>query len=133
LYGSDALAGTINIITNEPGILEPIACCMGSTASTAPMRTALAGRRRLVRVALVRDPAPGRARVVRRLQGRQADCEDTNPFFATGALNRADTIDDNFGFAFNAFPDPFNAPYVRTSNEVPNSGANGHFINLSGR
>ena len=56
-----------------------------------------------------------------------------NPFFATGALNRADTIDDNFGFAFNAFPDPFNAPYVRTSNEVPNSGADGHFINLSGQ
>ena len=60
------------------------------------------------------------------------DVEDTNPLFASGALDRADTIDDNFGFAFKAFPDPFNAPYVRTSNEVPSSGANGHFVNLSG-
>ena len=52
--------------------------------------------------------------------------------FATGALNRADTIDDNFGFAFDAFPDPFNAPYVRTSNEILNSGAEGNFVNASG-
>jgi hypothetical protein len=58
--------------------------------------------------------------------------EDTNPFFASGALNRGDTIDDNFGFAFNAFPDPFNAPYVRTSNDVPNSGGDGYFVNVSG-
>src|SRR4030095_831644 len=57
--------------------------------------------------------------------------EDTRPFFASGALNQTDTIDDNFGFAFNAFPDPFNAPYVRTSNDVPNSGAGGQFVNVS--
>ena len=58
----------------------------------------------------------------------QLTIEDTRPFFASGALNQTDTIDDSFNFTFNAFPDPFNAPYVRTSNEVPNSGADGHFV-----
>ena len=60
------------------------------------------------------------------------DVEDTRSLFASGALRRADTIDDNFGFSFRAFPDPFNAPYVRTSKEIPNSGARGRFLNLSG-
>ena len=57
--------------------------------------------------------------------------EDTRPFFASGALRRTDTIDSNFGFGLAAFPDPFNAPYVRTSNEIPSSGAHGRFLNLS--
>ena len=43
MYGSDALAGTINIITNEPSF-SPAArsCSTASTASTAPTRTACA-------------------------------------------------------------------------------------------
>jgi outer membrane receptor protein involved in Fe transport len=57
--------------------------------------------------------------------------EDTAPLFASGALRRADTIDDNFGFAFKAFPDPFNAPYLRTDAEVPGSQARGNFVNAS--
>jgi hemoglobin/transferrin/lactoferrin receptor protein len=61
------------------------------------------------------------------------DVEDTTPFFTSGVLSRLDTIDSNFpGFAFGAFPDPFNAPYVRTSRDVPNSGAHGAFVNASG-
>jgi hypothetical protein len=52
--------------------------------------------------------------------------------FADGRLRRADTIDDAFGLTLGAFPDPFNAPYVRTSREMLSSGANGHFVNLSG-
>ena len=47
-------------------------------------------------------------------------------------LDQADTIDDNFGFRFNAFPNPFNAPYVRTDNEVLNSQARGNFVNVTG-
>jgi outer membrane receptor protein involved in Fe transport len=58
--------------------------------------------------------------------------EDTRPFFASGQLDQGDTIDDNFGFAFDAFPEPFNAPYVRTDNTVPNSQAEGAFWNASG-
>jgi outer membrane receptor protein involved in Fe transport len=134
LYGSDALAGTINIITNEPGFSSDTRLLYGfngfySSNETGARGTATIG-------------ASGPNFVVRLQAGKESyddyeagalTVEDTNPFFASGALNRADTIDDNFGFAFNAFPDPFNAPYVRTNNEVPNSGANGHFINLSGQ
>jgi hypothetical protein len=32
--------------------------------------------------------------------------EDTRPFYTSGQLKQADTIDTNFGFAFKAFPDP---------------------------
>jgi len=46
--------------------------------------------------------------------------EDPTKFFTSGQIKRTDTIDTNFGFAFKAFPDPFNAPYVRTDNEVLN-------------
>ncbi|MGQ0735737.1 MAG: TonB-dependent receptor domain-containing protein, partial [Acidobacteriota bacterium] len=53
------------------------------------------------------------------------------PFFADGTLRRADTIDTNFGLGLGAFPDPFNAPYVRTDNEVRNSSAHGRFVNAS--
>ena len=134
LYGSDALAGTINIITNEPGFSNTDRLLYGfngyySSNENGARGTATIG-------------ASGPRYAVRLQAGVESyddykagklTVEDTNPFFATGALNRVDTIDDNFGFAFNAFPDPFNAPYVRTSNEVPNSGANGHFINLSGQ
>ena len=134
LYGSDALAGTINIITNEPGFSGQDRLLYGfngyySSNENGARGTATIG-------------ASGSRYAIRLQAGLESyddykagklTVEDTNPFFATGALNRADTIDDNFGFAFNAFPDPFNAPYVRTSNEVPNSGANGHFINLSGQ
>jgi hypothetical protein len=59
------------------------------------------------------------------------DVEDTNPLFASGQLHRGDTIDDNFGFTFKAFPEPFNAPFVRTSAEIPNSGGDGYFVNAN--
>ncbi len=48
----------------------------------------------------------------------QFDVEDTTPLFTAGTLKRVDTIDNNFGFAFKAFPDPFNAPYVRTDTSL---------------
>jgi hemoglobin/transferrin/lactoferrin receptor protein len=134
LYGSDALAGTINIITNEPGFSSDRRLQYGfngfySSNEKGARGTATIG-------------ATGPSYAVRLQAGLESydtykagalTREDTNTFFTSGALNRADTIDDNFGFAFNAFPDPFNAPYVRTSNEVPNSGAHGNFVNLSGQ
>src|SRR5262245_17107437 len=133
LYGSDALAGTINIVTNEPGFSNDSRVLYGfngfySSNENGGRGTATIG-------------ATGPTYAFRLQAGMESfddykagklTVEDTRPFFASGALDRADTIDDNFGFAFNAFPDPFNAPYVRTSNDVPNSGGNGHFVNLAG-
>jgi hemoglobin/transferrin/lactoferrin receptor protein len=133
LYGSDALAGTINIITNEPGFSSDTRLLYGFNGFYSSNENGARG------TATIGATAPGYA--IRLQAGKESydnytagdlTVEDTNPFFASGALNRGDTIDDNFGFAFNAFPDPFNAPYARTSNEVPNSGADGYFVNLSG-
>ena len=132
LYGSDALAGTINIITNEPGFTPDRRWIYGvngyySTNEHGERGTATFG-----------VTAPSYA--VRLQAGGESfdnytagalTVEDTRPFFASGALHRADTIDTNFGFNFGAFPEPFNAPYVRTSNEVKDSGASGRFLNVS--
>ena len=133
LYGSDALAGTINIITNEPGFSSDRRLLYGvngfySSNENGARGTATIG-------------ASGSNYAIRLQTGLESfddykagslSVEDTHPLFASGALDRGDTIDDNFGFAFNAFPDPFNAPYLRTSNDVPNSGAHGNFVNVSG-
>jgi len=132
LYGSDALAGTINIITNEPGFSPQTRWLYGfngfySTNENGARGTATLGvtsPRYAVRVQTGMESFDN-------YTAGHFTIEDTHSLFASGALNQADTIDDNFGFAFNAFPDPFNAPYVRTSNEIPNSGANGHFVNVS--
>jgi outer membrane receptor protein involved in Fe transport len=133
LYGSDALAGTINIITNEPGLSSSTRLLYGFNGFYSSNENGARG------TATIGATAPNYA--IRLQAGMESfddykagrlTVEDTNPFFTSGALNRGDTIDDNFGFAFNAFPDPFNAPYMRTSNNVPNSGANGNFINVSG-
>ena len=132
LYGSDALAGTINILTNEPAFSTETRWLYGfngfySTNEHGERGTATVG-------------ATGRRYAVRLQAGAESfdsytagtlTTEDTRPFFAAGTLRRTDTIDSNFGFGLSAFPDPFNAPYVRTSNEVPSSGAHGRFVNLS--
>jgi len=133
LYGSDALAGTINIITNEPSFSTDTRWLYGfngfySTNEHGARGTATVG-------------ATGPSYAVRLQAGAETfdnysagtlTVEDTRPFLASGALRRTDTIDSNFGFSLAAFPDPFNAPYVRTSNEIQSSGAHGRFLNLSG-
>ena len=132
LYGSDALAGTINIVTNEPSFSRRPVWRYGVNGFFSSNEQ---GRRG---TATVGYTAP---RIAVRLQagmdafddyraGRLTE-EDTRPLFEDGRLVQRDTIDDNFGFRFRAFPDPFNAPYVRTSRDVPNSGATGHFLNTS--
>jgi hemoglobin/transferrin/lactoferrin receptor protein len=132
LYGSDALAGTINIITNEPGLSPQTRWLYGfngfySSNENGARGTATVGvtsPRYAVRVQTGLESFDN-------YKAGHVTVEDTHSLFASGALNQADTIDDNFGFTFNAFPDPFNAPYIRTDNEVPNSGAEGKFVNVS--
>lgn len=132
MYGSDALAGTVNIITGEPGFSATPQLLYGFNGFYSSNENGMRG------TATIGGTTP---RVSFRIQGGaetydnykagKFDVEDTRPFFASGQINRADTVDDNFGFAFNAFPDPFNAPYVRTDNEIPNSQAKGNFVNAS--
>ena len=132
LYGSDALAGTINIITNEPSFSAARRFQYGVNGFFSSNER---GRRG---TATLGYTAP---RIAVRLQaGMEAfdnytagrfEVEDTRPLFLSGRLNQRDTIDDSFGFRFGAFPDPFNAPYVRTDREIPNSGASGRFVNAS--
>ena len=132
LYGSDALAGTINIITNEPALSDTTRWLYGVNGFYSSNEHGARGTATLG----VSTP-----RYALRLQtGLESfddyraggvDVEDTRPLFASGALDRTDTIDDSFGFAFNAFPDPFNEPFVRTSDTIANSSAHGDFVNLT--
>jgi outer membrane receptor protein involved in Fe transport len=132
MYGSDALAGTINIVTSEASFTPELQWLYGFNGFFSSNEI---GRRGTGTVGLTSPRATFRlqagAEHYDNYKAGSLDLEDTRPFFASGALDRADTIDDAFGFNFNAFPDPFNAPYVRADNEVLNSQARGHFVNAS--
>jgi outer membrane receptor protein involved in Fe transport len=132
MYGSDALSGTINIITNEPGFTPANQWQYGFNGFYSSNENGARG------TGTVGFTSP--AFTLRVQAGAEdfstytagaLDVEDTRPLFEAGILDQADTIDDNFGFNFNAFPEPFNAPYVRTDTAVPNSQASGHFVNVS--
>ncbi len=133
LYGSDALAGTVNIVTNEPGFTPTAKWIYGLNSYYSSNEDA---RRGSVTIGATAPRYAFRVQAGAEDYGNytagKLDVEDTRPYFASGQINRGDTIDDNFGFAFNAFPDPFNAPYVRTDNTVPNSQAKGNFVNATG-
>ena len=132
MYGSDALAGTINIITNEPSFSASRRFVYGLNSFYSTNEN---GRRGALTLGVTSPRyavrVQGGAEAFDNYSTGALDTEDTRPLFASGALSRADTVDDNFGFTFRAFPDPFNAPYVRTDNEVLNSQASGHFANAA--
>ena len=132
MYGSDALAGTINIITGEPSFTPTRQLLYGLNGYYSSNENGLRGTMTLGGTS-PRATFRVQAGAERFDNYRSGDpgTEDTTSFFADGRLTRADTIDTNFGFAFGAFPDPFNAPYVRTDSEILNSQAEGKFINAS--
>jgi outer membrane receptor protein involved in Fe transport len=133
LYGSDALAGTVNIVTNEPAFTPSTQWIYGANGYYSSNE---AGRRGSVTIGTTAPRYAFRVQAGAEDYGNytagKLDVEDTRPFVASGQINPGDTIDDNFGFNFNAFPDPFNQPYVRTDNEVLNSQARGNFLNATG-
>jgi outer membrane receptor protein involved in Fe transport len=134
MYGSDALAGTINIITNEPTFTPVRRLLYGFNGFYSSNES---GARGTVTLGGTSPRATFRlqagAEKYDNYEAGKIDVEDTRPLFANGTLRQADTIDTNFaGFNFRAFPDPFNMPYVRTDGEIPNSQAQGKFVNASG-
>ncbi len=133
LYGSDALAGTVNIVTNEPTFTPQRQWLYGLNSYYSSNEDA---RRGSLTLGFTAPRYAFRVQAGAEDYGNyhagELDVEDTRPFFASGQIVNADTIDDNFGFAFKAFPDPFNAPYVRTDNTVLNSQAKGNFMNAVG-
>src|SRR6185295_16576626 len=105
MYGSDALAGTVNIITNEPGLSSKLELLYGFNGFYSSNEHGMRGTATLgatsprfaVRV-------QGGAETYDSYKAGTLGIEDTRPFFASGQLKRADTIDSNFGFTFKAFP-----------------------------
>ena len=132
MYGSDALAGTVNIITNEPSFSPTRQLLYGFNGLYSSNENGMRGTVTLgATTPRITFRVQAGAEKFDNYQTGKFEVEDTRPFFAAGTLKQVDTIDTNFGFAFKAFPDPFNAPYVRTDNEILNSQADGKFINAS--
>ncbi len=143
LYGTDALSGTINIITDQPQLSDRVRFTGGLAGFFSTNEN---GRRGLANLG-VSSPrfAIGVSGSLEQFDdyesggGDGETLEDTRPLYSgpcpvagstrNPCLTQADTIDDNFGFNFNAFPDPFNAPFVRTSRVVPTSGFKGDNLN----
>jgi hemoglobin/transferrin/lactoferrin receptor protein len=133
LYGTDALAGTINILTVQPAFSDRLQVNYGfdgffSSNETGRRGSATVGMsNRRVALQLV----AGMERFDNYRAGGDGQ-EDTRGFYESGRIRQGDTVDDAFGFSLRAFPEPFNAPYVRTTNEVFRSGAEGSNLQLSG-
>ena len=134
LYGTDALSGTINILTHQPRFSDALRFTYGldgyfSSNENGRRGAAMFGatwRRFAIQV------TAGREAYDDYRAGAAGRNEDTSAFYTSGQIKNVDTIDDNFGFNFNAFPEPFNAPYARTSAVIPTSGASGTSLNASG-
>jgi hemoglobin/transferrin/lactoferrin receptor protein len=133
LYGTDALSGTINIITNQPRLSNQREFAGGfdglyssnESGQRGAVTLGLSDRRWAIRF------IGGAERYDDYSAGRNFG-ETSQPFFDAGTLVQSDTIDDGFGFNFNRFPDPFNAPFTRTSALIPRSGMDGSSLNVAG-
>jgi hemoglobin/transferrin/lactoferrin receptor protein len=133
MYGSDALSGTINIVTNEPTFSDKPRFLYGFDGYYSSNET---GRRGTLTFGATASKyavrIQGGAERYDNYRAGSFDVEDTGPLFASGRLHQLDSVADMpFGITFRAFPDPFNAPYVRTDDEIPNSQAKGNFLNAS--
>jgi hemoglobin/transferrin/lactoferrin receptor protein len=131
LYGTDALAGTINIVTNRARLSDERQFTAGfdgfySSNEDARRGTVVVGmsdRRWAVSFR-------GGAERFDDYKAGEDFRESSQRFFDQGRIEQADTI-DALGFEFGLFPDPFNAPFTRTSAVVPRSSMTGSSANLS--
>lgn len=134
LYGTDALAGTVNILTNQLRFNDSLKMTYGFDGFFSGNENGRRGTGTLgasARRFAIQFAGTTEAFDEYRA-GSAATEEQTQPFYTSGQIRQQDTIDSNFGFTFKAFPDPFNAPYARASATIPTSGATGTSINASG-
>ena len=133
LYGTDALSGTINILTNRPQFTPARRVAAGGDMYYSSNEL---GRRGTVTLGL----SDKKWAVSFNGGGEKFDNyhagadynESSAPFLASGQIKQTDTIDTNFGFNFKKFPEAFNAPFTRTTDEVALSGMTGNSANVSG-
>ena len=133
LYGTDALAGTINIITNPLRFSDQLRLTYGFDGLYSSNEN---GRRGTVSIGATSKRlsfqfSGSMENFDNYTAGKGGANESSQRFYDNGTITQADTIDDNFGFNFNAFPDPFNAPFTRTTAVIPFSAATGNNINAS--
>jgi hemoglobin/transferrin/lactoferrin receptor protein len=136
LYGTDALSGTVNIRTAQPSFSDKTRFIGNGNGYYSSNENGLRGNLG-VGVAAPKyalNISAGKESFDNYKSGGTDGevLEDSRPLFANGTLKQTDTIDTNFGFNFKAFPEPFNAPFVRTSTEIPTSNMDGTTVNGNG-
>jgi outer membrane receptor protein involved in Fe transport len=126
LYGTDALSGTINILTQMPQVSKDTFHVGGSFTGyyssneqgrRGTARLDLSGRRFATRVSGMLERFPSYN------AGRPFN-ESNIPLIQTGAIQH---------LQFGPIPDNFNEPFVRNSAVIPNSQVHGNSLNTVGR
>jgi outer membrane receptor protein involved in Fe transport len=127
LYGTDALAGTINILTSQPERAKQ-SIRVGGEINTfyssnedgrrAGLKLDFTGRRFAVRL-------NGSLERFANYRAGSPFTESSQPLLNAGVIRRQ--------LLSRIFPDNFNAPFTRTTDEVPNSQAHGDSIGVTAR
>jgi hemoglobin/transferrin/lactoferrin receptor protein len=136
LYGTDALSGTINIITDKARLTDARRFTAGFDGFYSSNEN---GRRGTITLGLSDRRwaiafRGGEERFDDYKAGHDFQ-ESSQRFLDQGLVRRIDDFDDVFGdalgFRLHAFPDPFNAPFTRTSATIPNSAMDGTTASVS--